>query len=66
MNNEQKPLKLEFKKENINSINENYEDTLNNIYAIAVLSHQVFARLGYQIKIQEQILEELKKLNKGK
>jgi hypothetical protein len=58
-------VKLEFKKDNINAYNENFENTMGNIYALAVLSHQVFARLGYQIKLQEQILIELKKLNKG-
>jgi len=66
MNNEPKQIKLEFKKEQINNYNENFESTMNNIYTASVLIHQVFARLGYQIKIQEQILEELKKLNKDK
>lgn len=59
-------IKLEFKKEAITTYSEAYENTLNNIFSMAVMSHQIFGRLGYQIKLQEQILEELKKLNKGK
>lgn len=66
MNNDPKQVKLEFKKEKINNYNENFESTMNNIYNASILIHQVFARLGYQIKLQEQMLEELKKLNKGK
>lgn len=59
-------IKLEFKKEAINSYNENFEQTMGNIYTSVILLHQVYARLGYQIKIQEQILAELKKANVGK
>jgi hypothetical protein len=66
MNNDPKQVKLEFKKEKINNYNENFEATMDNIYSSSILIHQVFARLGYQIKLQEQMLEELKKLNKGK
>jgi len=66
MKPKKKDIKLEFKKEHITKYSEPYENTLNNIFAMAVMTHQVFGRLGYQIKLQEQILEELKKLNKGK
>jgi hypothetical protein len=59
-------LKLEFKKDQINPYNENFESTIANVYNMSVLTHQIFARLGYQIKLQEQILSELKKLNKDK
>jgi len=62
--NKKHDIRLEFKKEKVNSVNENYENTMNNLYSMAVLTHQVFARLGYQIKLQEQILQELQKLNK--
>ena len=63
---DKKDIKLEFKKDKINPINENFEFALDNVYNTAILSHQVFARLGYQIKIQEQLLIELKKLNEAK
>jgi len=59
-------IKLEFKKEQITNYSEPFENTINNIYVAAILIHQVYGRLGYQIKLQEQILEELKKLNKDK
>jgi hypothetical protein len=58
-------VQLNIKKEAINPYNENYEATLHNIYISSILMHQIFGRLGYQIKIQEQILMELKKLNEG-
>lgn len=61
-----KEVKLEFKKEVITPYSEAFENTLNNIYSMSIMTHQVFARLGYQIKLQEQILDELKKMNKGK
>jgi len=54
-------VKLTFNKEKVNKYNESYEETLNNIYTLAALMAQVYGRLGYQIKIQEQILAELKK-----
>lgn len=57
-------VQLNVKKEQINAYNENYEATLNNIYISSLLLHQIFGRLGYQIKLQEQILEQLKQLNK--
>lgn len=41
--------------------NEMYEKTLKNIHAMAVFTVKSYRRLGYQIKLQEQILEELKK-----
>lgn len=59
-------IKLEFKKEVVTTYTEAYENTLNNIFSMAVINHQIFGRLGYQIKLQEQILEELKKMNKDK
>ena len=55
-----KAISLSFKKEKINVQNEPYEATIENLYSMAILLHQIFARLGYQIKIQEQILKELK------
>jgi len=66
MKPKKKDIKLEFKKETITKYSEPFENTINNIFALAVMSHQIFGRLGYQIKLQEQILEELKKLNKDK
>ena len=54
-------VKLTFNKEKTNKYNESYEETLNNIYTLTALMAQVYGRLGYQIKIQEQILAELKK-----
>ena len=55
-----------IKKEIPNKYNEAYEITLNNIHAMSIFAVKNYARLGYQIKLQEQILDELKKLNKGK
>lgn len=62
----QQNIQLEFKKESVNPYNENFEQTMNNIYTLVILQHQIYARLGYQIKLQEQMLIELKKLNEGK
>lgn len=61
-----KDVKLEFKKDKITPYTESVEGMLGNIYAMAIMMHQVFARLGYQIKLQEQILVELKKLSEKK
>lgn len=58
-------IRLDFKREVITPYTEKFENTLNNLFAMALLQHQIFGRLGYQIKLQEQILEELKKINKG-
>lgn len=63
---DKREIKLEFKKDKINPTNEQFEFALDNVYNLAILNHQIFARLGYQIKIQEQILAELKKLNGDK
>jgi len=61
-----KDIKLEFKREQITNYSEPFENTLGNIFSMSILSHQIFGRLGYQIKLQEQILAELKKLNQDK
>ena len=53
-------------KEKINNHNENYENTLNNIHAASVFLVKLYGRAGYQIKLLEQILDELKKLTKDK
>lgn len=63
---EEKHIDLQINKEKINAQNEMYENTLNTVHAMAVMVVKNFGRLGYQIKLQEQILDELKKLNKGK
>ncbi len=60
---DKKNIELKFNRDKINPINENFESALENIYNLGILTHQVFARLGYQIKLQEQILAELKKIN---
>lgn len=59
-------ITFHIEKEKIDSRNEGFEKTLNNIHAMAVFIIKNYGRLGYQIKLQEQILEELKKLTKDK
>lgn len=59
-------VSITIAKEKLNNYNEAFENTLNNIHAIALYTLKTYGRLGYQIKIQEQILAELKKLNKDK
>lgn len=63
--NEDKPQEVTFhiNKEKMNKYNESYENTLNNIHAMSVFIVKTYGRAGYQIKLLEQILEELKKLN---
>ena len=56
-------IKLTWEKEKIDKYNERFEQTMNNIYIIATMSVQNYARLGYQIRVQEKILDELKRLN---
>lgn len=58
-----KQVTFHIKKEETNKYNESYENTLANIHAMAVFTVKNYGRLGYQIKLQEQILDELKKLN---
>lgn len=62
---EEPHLNLKIEREKENKYNENYSNTLGNIFTIAIFMVKIFGRLGYQIKLQEQVLEELKKLNKG-
>ena len=67
-----KPIKKEqnitfhIAKEKPDTRTEAYENTLNNIHAMSVFSVKTYGRAGFQIKLLEQILDELKKLNKGK
>lgn len=56
-------ISFQIKKEKINNYTESYENTLNNIFALTAFTVKQYGRAGYQIKILEQILEELKKLN---
>lgn len=57
-------IPLTIKKPKIDKYNESYEDTLNNIHALTMLNLKMFGRLGYQIKLMEEIKNELTKLNK--
>lgn len=59
-------IDVKIEKELVNKYNENYEHTLNNIFALGVFAVKNYRRSGYQIKLLEQILTELKKMNKGK
>lgn len=59
-------ITFRIEKENIETRNEAYEKTLDNIHAMAVFTVKNYGRLGYQIKLMEQVLDELKKLNKDK
>lgn len=54
-----------IKKEQKNKYNESYEATLDNIHALTVFAVKSFGRMGYMIKKLEEILEEIKKANKG-
>lgn len=59
-------ITFRIEKEVLDSRSEAFEKTLNNIHAMAVFTVKNYGRLGYQIKLLEQILSELKLLNKGK
>jgi len=63
-NEDKKQIPLTIKKQTINKYNESYEDTLNNIHALAVFAVKMFGRLGYQIKVMEEMKAELQKLTK--
>ena len=64
--NKKNEITFHIGKETINKYNEMYEQTLHNIHALSVFMVKTYGRAGYQIKLLEQILDELKKLNKGK
>lgn len=61
---EPKGVPINIRVPDINKYNEANEDTLKNIHALTVLTVKMFGRLGYQIKIMEEIKSELQKLNK--
>jgi hypothetical protein len=63
---EEKKITFHIAQEKTDKRNEMYENTLNNIHAMSVFTVKNYGRAGYQIKLLEQILSELKKLNKGK
>ena len=63
---EESKISFQIKKELPSKYNEAYENTLNNIFALSAFTVKNYGRMGYQIKLLEQILDELKKLNKGK
>jgi hypothetical protein len=59
-------IDIKIEKEAPNKYNESFEKTLGNIHAIAIFSVKNFGRLGYIIKKLEEVVDELKKANKGK
>jgi len=61
---ESKGVPLSIRVPKTDKYTESFEDTLQNIHAIAVLQLKLFGRSGYQIKLLEAILTELKTLNK--
>lgn len=64
--NKETQVSFTLAKENLNKYNENYENTMNNIHAMSILMVKQYGRMGYQIKLLEQILTELKKFNERK
>ena len=65
--NEQKPQTVTYhiSEEKINAQNEMFENTLKNVHALTVFTVKNYGRFGYMIKKLEEILDELKKQNKG-